>query len=79
LPETGLLSYRLLAVLGSGKGRGGGIWGGCKAGKLLVETVNHEGGRPKPLQGERVLKDMGINYSQSHRWQTIAGVPSKLT
>ena len=42
----------------------------CRMGELLGEAV--ERGRPKTLQGAR-LKDLGIDYTQSHRYQMTAG------
>lgn len=52
-----------------------------RLGELLREVVPHEGGRPeKRLQAATVsrearLQDMGIEKTQSHRWQQIATVP----
>lgn len=40
-----------------------------KAGELLAGMVQHEGGRPKQSQGATVLDTLGINKSQSYRWQ----------
>src|SRR5262245_35185335 len=56
-----------------------------RMGELLAEAVQHQGGR-KPLHDARVLEDMeyaevspletladmGIEYTQSHRWQRLA-------
>ena len=41
-------------------------------GELLAETV--EQGRLITLQGAR-LKDLGIDYTQSHRYQRMAASP----
>ena len=49
-----------------------------KAGAILVKTVTHEGGRPqKHSHDGSVLKDVGINFNQSHRWQRMAGIPER--
>ena len=49
-----------------------------KAGAILVKTVTHEGGRPqKHSHDGRVLKDVGINFNQSSRWQRMAGIPER--
>jgi len=50
-----------------------------KGGEMLREMELNKGGRPNenPLHDERglTLADMGIEYTQSHRWQLIAGIP----
>lgn len=53
-----------------------------RAGELLKERDQNKGGRPadNPLRVARgfepePLSDLGINYTQSHRWQAIADVP----
>lgn len=49
-----------------------------KAGKMLAEQIPHAGGRPKPLDKQRVfLKDLGISWFQSHRWQLETSVPEE--
>lgn len=51
-----------------------------RLGEMLADTIPHEGGRPiKPSHDERVsrrLEDYGLNYSASHRFQTIAAIPA---
>ncbi len=53
-----------------------------RAGELLKERDQNKGGRPadNPLRVARgfepePLSDLGINYTQSHRWQSIADIP----
>jgi hypothetical protein len=55
-----------------------------RAGELLAERTAHVGGRPgeNPSHDERgfapsKLADLGINYSQSSRWQTMANLPEE--
>ncbi len=52
-----------------------------RAGELLREMDKNEGGDPTPSHHARgfppTLSDLGINYSQSSRWQTIAGIPEE--
>lgn len=51
-----------------------------RAGELLAEMEKHEGGRPNKT-GCKVqqvsLQEMGIERTQSHRWQRIASIPEK--
>lgn len=47
-----------------------------RAGEMLAENVEHKGGRPKkPSHDVRVLKDAGISWNESSRWQRVASVP----
>jgi hypothetical protein len=55
-----------------------------RAGELLAERPTHVGGRPaeNPSHDARgfassKLADLGINYSQSSRWQTLANLPEE--
>lgn len=50
-----------------------------KAGELLIEQINHEGGRPKekPLPEVRV-SDLGFNYKESSHLQSIASIPEEI-
>ena len=51
-----------------------------KAGEILKETINHEGGRPpeKPLHDDRViLSNLGITWRDSSNWQTISELPKE--
>lgn len=53
-----------------------------KAGQMLGETVQHQGGRPeKPSHDGRVstpqLKELGITWNDSSRWQSIASIPEE--
>ena len=43
-------------------------------GKMLKETIPHNGGRPKQSDDTTVLADHGISRDQSHRWQLEAKV-----
>jgi hypothetical protein len=49
-----------------------------RGGELLEEQIPHEGGRPKQSHGATVsnpkLDDLGINKSQSSRWQRAAAI-----
>jgi hypothetical protein len=53
-----------------------------RAGELLAEVVQHEGGRPRNATGvegasrrRSTLRELGIDVHESHRWQRIASVP----
>ncbi len=54
-----------------------------RAGEILRGMERQPASRPseKALQDERLsddlprLKDLGINYAQSHRWQSVASLP----
>lgn len=55
-----------------------------RLGELLKELPKHPGGRPpeNPLHDERGFDDepqtygeIGIDYGQAHRWQTVASLP----
>lgn len=50
-----------------------------RAGELLKETINHNGGRPEK-NGNSVLPlhDFGLNKMQSSRFQTIARIPDEV-
>jgi len=49
-----------------------------RAGEMLADGLQHQGGRPKPLHDERVLlRDHQISEIQSHRWQQVAQVPEE--
>lgn len=50
-----------------------------KAGKFLRETEKQHGARPSGLQGAtpRTLEELGIEKTQSHRWQLEAKVPEE--
>lgn len=44
---------------------------------MLKEEIPHKGGR-KPSTDTRVLlKNIGISYDQSSKWQTIADLPEE--
>jgi len=45
---------------------------------MLAAEIRHQGGRPKPSHDAMVLADLGVNLSQSSRWQKVAGVPPKV-
>ncbi len=54
-----------------------------RAGEILKETIQHEGGRPKekPSHDERVspkLSDIGFNYTEASRYQTLASIPEEI-
>lgn len=58
------------------------IRGQRKAGQMLRSMVRQGASRPeKALQAERLspptLSDIGIDYSQSHRWQQVAALPDE--
>ncbi|HLJ68482.1 MAG TPA: hypothetical protein VKX16_14100 [Chloroflexota bacterium] len=54
-----------------------------KAGELLAETIQHQGGRPSknlPIVGTfsgQTLAELGIDRHDSDRWQAIASVPAE--
>ncbi len=55
------------------------IWAERKAGELLAKMVKRHGARDGKTGSHRAspLADLGINYSQSSRWQREASVPDK--
>lgn len=50
-----------------------------KAGLMLIEQDKNKGAAAPSEAREDIprLKDLGISYSQSSRWQAIAGIPSE--
>jgi len=58
-----------------------------RLGELLKDMPKHPGGRPpgNPLHDERgfeedgpaTYEDIGIDYGQAHRWQTVASLPTE--
>jgi len=50
-----------------------------RMGELLPEQIRKQGERDQTLHDERFdkpkLKEMGLDYSESHRYQQIASVP----
>ncbi len=47
-----------------------------RAGELLADTVNHNGGNPSIVKGFTRLPE-GMTYAQSHRLQAVASVPEE--
>ncbi len=43
-----------------------------RAGEILVETVQHQGGRPEKQSHRATVLPDGITKSQSSRWQKMA-------
>lgn len=51
-----------------------------RLGELLREMPKHKGGRPSENRSHdaRGLADIGINWTQSSRWQQVASVPEEI-
>jgi hypothetical protein len=55
-----------------------------RSGEFLITLAKHRGGRPpasSPVAGtsdrRRTLRELGITWQESHRWQRIARIPSE--